>query len=94
MAAEPARIPTRTRVEPHPDVVTAKPPSVRNANVGGGQALLATLEAELVTLDAAETMNRHSSSPADAAGSWQYVLLALLGALLFAGGAAFSMMLG
>ncbi len=83
------RIPTRTRVEPHAELVTAKPPSVRDANVGGGHALLATLEAELAALDAADAREVPRT-----AGSWQYILLALLGALLFAGGAAFSMMLG
>lgn len=86
------RIPTRTRVAPHPDVVTAKPPSVRDANVGGGRALLATLEAELAAIDAG--VADEPAAPAQPGGSWQYMLLAILGALLFAGGAAFSMMLG
>lgn len=88
------RIPTRTRVEPHPGVVTAKPPSVRDANVGGGRVLLATLEAELAAIDARERQGTPPSRLGQAGGSWQYMLLAILGALLFAGGAAFSMMLG
>lgn len=85
------RIPTRTRVEPHAEVVTAKPPSLRDANVGGGHALLETLEAEIAAIEAAEP---EANAPAQPVGSWQYVLLAILGGLLFAGGAAFSMMLG
>lgn len=85
------RIPTRTRVGPHTEVVTANPPSVRDANVGGGHALLATLEAEIAAIEASEAEARTRD---EASGSWQYVLLAILGALLFAGGAAFSMILG
>ncbi|MGH1343963.1 MAG: hypothetical protein ACRBN8_20560 [Nannocystales bacterium] len=91
------RIPTRTRVEPHAGVVTAKPPSVRDANVGGGRALLATLEAELAAIDSADPKAgapTQTTPAAQSGGSWQYMLLAILGALLFAGGAAFSMMLG
>lgn len=89
MASE--RIPTRTRVEPHAEVMTAKPPSLRDANVGGGHALLETLEAEIAAIEAAEP---EDNAPVQVGGSWQYVLLAILGGLLFAGGAAFSMMLG
>lgn len=88
------RIPTRTRVEPHADVVTAKPPSVRDANVGGGGPLLATLEAELAALDTKELPAEAPPELAQPGSTWQYMLLAILGALLFAGGAAFSMMLG
>jgi len=93
-ARRPDRIPTRTRVEPHAEVMTAKPPSVRDANVGGGRALLATLEAELAAIDAEGRDDDTPAQPAQTSGSWQYMLLAILGALLFAGGAAFSMMLG
>lgn len=71
--------------------MTAKPPSLRDANVGGGHALLETLEAEIAAIEAAES---EDNAPAQVGGSWQYVLLAILGGLLFAGGAAFSMMLG
>ena len=84
----PERIPTRERVEAHADVVTAKPPSVRNANVGGGQTLLDALEAELAALDT------KPPAPAPRGPAINYVLLAIVGSLLFAGGAAFSMMLG
>ena len=88
----PDRIPTRTRVEAHADVVTAKPPSVRDANVGGGQTLLDALEAELASLDA-DTSPKPTAKTASGI-PWNFVLLAVLGSLLFAGGAAFSMMLG
>ncbi|MCR9160611.1 MAG: hypothetical protein ACE37F_21140 [Nannocystaceae bacterium] len=91
--AQTERIPTRTLVEAHADVVTAKPPSVRDANVGGGRALLEALEAELATLDVDA---KPETSPKETSGGipWNFVLLAVLGSLLFAGGAAFSMMLG
>lgn len=89
---EPARIPTRTRVEAHADVLTAKPPSVRDANVGGGQTLLDALEAELASLDADTRPKAPAKTPSGV--PWNFVLLAVLGSLLFAGGAAFSMMLG
>ena len=75
-------------MEAHADVVTAKPPSVRNANVGGGQTLLDALEAELAALDT------KPPAPAPRGPAINYVLLAIVGSLLFAGGAAFSMMLG
>ncbi len=88
----PERIPTRTRVEAHTDVVTAKPPSVRDANVGGGQTLLEALEAELASLDADTTPKPRTTTSSGV--PWNFVLLAVLGSLLFAGGAAFSMMLG
>jgi hypothetical protein len=89
------RIPMRTRVEAHPEVVTPKPPSVRNANVGGGRTLLDALEAEIAAIDESERPVAPAPAPAPSRGvSWQYILLAIVGSLLFAGGAAFSMMLG
>ena len=90
---EPERIPMRTRVEAHAEVVTPKPPSVRNEGVGGGQTLLDALEAEIAALDA-ESRPQAKAPPTRAGIPWQYILLALVGSLLFAGGAAFSMMLG
>lgn len=88
------RIPMRTRVEAHPEVVTPKPPSVRNADVGGGRTLLDALEAEIASIEDAH-LQTQAPAPAPSSGvSWQYILLALIGSLLFAGGAAFSMMLG
>jgi hypothetical protein len=85
----------RTRVEAHPEVVTPKPPSVRNANVGGGRTLLDALEAEIAAIDESERPVAPAPAPAPSRGvSWQYILLAIVGSLLFAGGAAFSMMLG
>ncbi len=93
-ADTPERIPTRTRVAPHPEIVTPNPASVRNANLGGGHALLASLEAEIVALDAEKPQTTVHIPPVQGPGSWQYGLLAVLGALLFAGGAAFSLMLG
>lgn len=89
---KPERVPTRTRVEVHTEVVTAKPPSVRDANVGGGQTLLDALEAELAALDADST-TKPTASKSSNGSPWNLVLLAVLGSLLFAGGAAFSMML-
>ena len=83
------RIPTRERVEDHADVLTAKPPSVRNANIGGGKTLLDALEAELAAIDAATGPAPRSSGPA-----LNYLLLAIVGSLLFGSGVAFSMLSG
>ena len=56
------------------------------------QTLLDALEAELASLDA-DTSPKPTAKTASGI-PWNFVLLAVLGSLLFAGGAAFSMMLG
>ncbi len=88
------RIPTRTRVEPHASVVTAIPPSVRNANVGGGRTLLDALEAEIAALEEPAAAQPARTAAPGGVPAWQYVALALTGSLLFAGGVLFSNLLG
>lgn len=90
---ETARIPRRTAVAPHPDIITPEPPSVRKAEVGGGRTLLDALEAEIATLNSEEGP-RVDTSKQPHRLPWNFILLSIIGSLLFAAGAAFSLMLG
>ncbi|MEM6292286.1 MAG: hypothetical protein AAGA54_13515 [Myxococcota bacterium] len=92
------RVPTRTVVPSHSHIVTPRPASQRNAVSRTQPSVNDIVDAEVSALDLAafdaDDGDTATSQPAPRRDtSWQLIALAIVGALLFAGGAAFSLAL-
>ncbi len=91
------RIPTRTVVSSHPHIVTPKPASQRNAAGRAQPSVNDIVDSDVSALDLRAFDEDNASQTSQATPrkdtSWQLIALAIVGALLFAGGAAFSLAL-